>query len=164
MAKRNPPHNLPEEMSVGQVARRSGLSVSTIHFYESRGLIKSSRNENNYRIFRREVLRRLAVIKAAQNAGMSLSSILESFDFPDEAPDQKAWKRMSRQWKSQIDEKIACLEMLRDHLTDCIGCGCLSLRSCPLLNPDDIMGQMNPGKSVLEPEVFKKLEDPATES
>lgn len=143
---------LPRELSVGQVADRSGVAISTLHFYEARGLIRSWRNESNHRRYPRDVLRRVAVIKVAQRAGLPLDRIKEALStLPDErTPNKSDWASLSRQWKSELDARIHHLEQLRDQLTGCIGCGCLSLKSCPLRNPDDALADDGPGPRVLE--------------
>jgi MerR family redox-sensitive transcriptional activator SoxR len=135
------------ELSVGQVAARSGLAVSAIHFYEQRGLIASRRTAGNQRRYPRAVLRRLAVIKVAQRTGIPLAEIGEAFaDLPaDRILTSADWKALSMRWKSELDERIAKLTALRDHMTGCIACGCLSLRDCPLRNPDDIAAREGPG-------------------
>ena len=145
---------LPRELSVGEVARRSGLAVSAIHFYEAKGLIASRRNAGNQRRFRRDVLRRLAIIKVAQRTGISLDEIREAFDtLPDaRAPGAADWQRLSADWRAALDERIRCLTQLRDQLDHCIGCGCLSLNECPLRNPDDELGEQGCGAQLLEPD------------
>ena len=129
-------------LGVGEVAKRSGLAVSALHFYERRGLIRSVRSTGNQRLYARDVLRRLAVIRVAQRVGVPLESIRRAFaDLPDErTPTRAEWARMSAAWRSELDARIRDLQHLRDQLTDCIGCGCLSLRRCRLNNPDDALG------------------------
>lgn len=142
------------ELSVGEVAQRSGVAVSTIHFYESRGLICSRRNAGNQRRFPREVLRRVAVIKVAQRAGLSLASIRDALaTLPSGCtPTADDWERLSARWKDELDDRIERLTRLRDQLNDCIGCGCLSLEVCPLRNPHDELAEQGPGPRLLEPE------------
>ena len=142
------------ELSVGQVARRAGVAVSTLHFYESRGLIRSRRNAGNQRRYTRDVLRRVAVIKVAQRTGMPLSAIAEALQAlpPDRAPSATDWKRLSGQWRAELEERIARLQRLRDQLNGCIGCGCLSLKACPLRNPDDALASEGGGPRLLDPD------------
>jgi MerR family transcriptional regulator, redox-sensitive transcriptional activator SoxR len=139
------------ELSVGQVARRSGLSVSAIHFYEAKGLIKSRRNAGNQRRYPRDVLRRLAVIKVAQRTGIPLASIHEAFaSLPQErTPTAEDWARLSAAWKDELDARIEGLTRLRDQLDGCIGCGCLSLEACPLRNPGDELAAEGSGARLL---------------
>ncbi|MEW5837036.1 MAG: redox-sensitive transcriptional activator SoxR [Pseudomonadota bacterium] len=139
-------------LSVGQVAARSGLSVSAIHFYERKGLIRSWRNAGNQRRYRRDVLRRLAVIRVANRTGLPLASIAVALaDLPDErTPTVADWKLLSSRWRAELDERIARLTQLRDELTGCIGCGCLSLRKCPLRNADDRLSEDGSGPRLLD--------------
>lgn len=138
--------------SVGRVAKRCGVRVSTLHFYEEKGLISSSRNAGNQRRYRADVIRRVSVIKAAQKMGISLASIKAAFaNLPDQrTPTQKDWEKLSKSWRRELDERIAYLERLRDSLTGCIGCGCLSMKNCPLYNPDDKLGATASGPVILE--------------
>jgi MerR family transcriptional regulator, redox-sensitive transcriptional activator SoxR len=139
-------------LTVGEVAERSGVAISTLHFYESKGLISSVRNAGNQRRFPRAELRRIAVIKVAQRAGISLAEIRDALDtLPnDRALSAKDWSRLSKRWKSELEARIARLEALRDQLGDCIGCGCLSLDTCPLRNPMDELADEGPGPRLLE--------------
>ncbi len=141
------------ELSVGEVARRSGVAVSTLHFYEAKGLIESRRSAGNQRRYPRSVLRRVAVIKVAQRAGIPLSAIGEALAaLPrDRAPGAADWARLSAGWRAELDRRIATLERLRDQLDDCIGCGCLSLDRCPLRNAGDRLGEAGPGAHLLDP-------------
>lgn len=134
-------------LGIGDVARRSGLSVSALHFYERRGLIRSVRTAGNQRRYARDVLRRLAVIRVAQRVGVPLEAVRCAFAaLPDErTPTRAEWARMSAAWRSELDARIRDLQHLRDQLTDCIGCGCLSLRRCRLNNPDDALGVQGDG-------------------
>lgn len=143
---------LQRELSVGEVARRSGLAVSAIHFYEAKGLIRSRRNAGNQRRFSRDVLRRLAIIKVAQRTGISLDEIRGAFDTLPEAraPSAGDWQRLSANWRQTLDERIHCLTQLRDQLDHCIGCGCLSLAECPLRNPGDALGERGCGAQLLD--------------
>src|ERR1700678_3233221 len=128
--KSNPhPPGFHHELTVGEVAARSGVAVSTLHFYESKGLIKSSRNPGNQRRYAREVLRRVAVIKVAQRTGIPLASIRTALKaLPAErTPTSEDWKKLSARWREELDNRIERLTRLRDQLGHCIGCGCLSL-------------------------------------
>lgn len=140
--------------SVGKIAQRSGVRVSTLHFYEARGLISSQRNAGNQRRYTADVLRRIAVIKAAQRLGVSLEEIGQALaSLPDaRAPTQADWERLSARWRGQLDARIAYLTRLRDSLTGCIGCGCLSMKTCPLYNPDDVAGESGAGPVILDRE------------
>lgn len=144
--------SLPRDLSVGEVAARSGLAVSAIHFYEAQGLIRSWRSPGNQRRYPREVLRRVAVIKVAQRTGIPLAEIRDALaTLPDgRTPTAQDWRRLSAQWKAALDARIERLARLRDQLSDCIGCGCLSLRSCPLRNPWDQLAEEGPGARLLE--------------
>ncbi len=139
-------------LTVGEVAARSGVAVSTIHFYEAKGLISSARNAGNQRRFERSELRRIAVIRVAQRAGISLGEIRDALaTLPTKrAISAKDWARMSNRWKRDLDARIERLVALRDQLGDCIGCGCLSLDSCPLRNPMDVLSHEGPGPRLLE--------------
>ena len=142
------------ELSVGEVARRSGLAVSALHFYEAEGLIRSHRTAGNQRRYAREVLRRVAIIKVAQRAGIPLKTIREAFRaLPQErTPTVADWARLSSAWKQELERRIDRLTRLRDHLNGCIGCGCLSVRDCPLHNPLDRLAEEGPGPRLLDPE------------
>lgn len=139
-------------LSVGQVAKRSGVAVSAVHFYESKGLISSWRNTGNQRRYTRDVLRRIAIIKVAQRAGMPLAAIRAAFaTLPQErTPTAHDWQHLSAQWADDLDARIQRLTQLRDQLGSCIGCGCLSLQNCPLRNPADTLAQQGPGPRLLE--------------
>ena len=141
-------HNI---LSVGEVAARSGLSVSALHFYERKGLIRSLRSAGNQRRYERDVLRRLAVIRAAQALGVALSEIAEALGAlpAGRALSRKDWGRMSSAWADRLDRRIAALQQLRNTLGDCIGCGCLSIDRCNIFNPDDRMGRDGPGSRLL---------------
>ena len=145
---------LPGELSVGDVARRSGLAVSALHFYEAEGLIRSHRTRGNQRRYAREVLRRVAIIKVAQRAGIPLKTIREAFRaLPQErTPTVADWARLSSGWKQELERRIDRLTRLRDQLNGCIGCGCLSVRDCPLHNPLDRLAEEGPGPRLLDPE------------
>ena len=141
-----------EALSVGELAARSGVAVSALHFYERQGLLRSSRNAGNQRRYGRDVLRRVAVIRVAQRAGVPLAEIRAALDtLPDaRTPTREDWSRLSQRWRSALDARIAQLSALREQLDGCIGCGCLSLRQCPLRNPDDIAAAQGPGAPYLE--------------
>lgn len=136
-----------QELSVGDVAKRSGVAVSALHFYERKGLIRSLRTAGNQRRYARDVLRRLAVIRVAQRVGMPLEAVASAFATLPEGrtPTKAEWARMSARWRAELDERIALLQMMRDQLTDCIGCGCLSLKRCRLANPGDVLGEAGEG-------------------
>jgi MerR family redox-sensitive transcriptional activator SoxR len=135
------------EMTVGQLAARSGVAVSALHFYEARGLIEARRTPGNQRRYPRVTLRRIAFIRASQRLGIPLSRIKEALDTlpAGRTPTPRDWARLSAAWRQDLDERIAELEDLRDRLTDCIGCGCLSLDTCLLANPDDMLAADGPG-------------------
>jgi MerR family transcriptional regulator, redox-sensitive transcriptional activator SoxR len=138
-------------LAVGEVAARTGVAVSALHFYERNGLIRGWRNAGNQRRYARDVLRRVAVIRAAQRTGMPLAEIRDALATLREGrtPDAADWKRLSRAWRARLDARIDALQRLRDQLDGCIGCGCLSLRQCPLRNPGDRMARRGPGSSLL---------------
>jgi len=142
-----------KDLTVGEVAERSGVAVSTLHFYESKGLIRSARNRGNQRRYPREVLRRVAIIKVAQRAGIPLVSIHEALQALPEGrtPTAADWSRLSTRWKAELDDRIARLTRLRDQLSDCIGCGCLSLAACPLRKPWDELSEQGSGPRLLDP-------------
>lgn len=147
------PRDLPPlELSVGDLARRSGVPVSTIHFYEAKGLIRSWRSGGNQRRYPRGILRWVAVIRAAQRTGIPLAEIREALSTlpPDRAPTAADWKRLSARWREELDTRIRKLTQLRDQLDGCIGCGCLSLTDCPLRNPGDSLGAQGAGARLLE--------------
>ena len=144
---------LSNELSVGQLAARSGVAVTALHFYESKGLIKSNRNAGNQRRYPRDVLRRVVLIKIAQRLGIPLANIGEALQaLPDgRTPNAQDWERLSALWREDLDERINKLILLRDKLNGCIGCGCLSMEACPLRNHDDQLGERGPGAQLLEP-------------
>jgi MerR family transcriptional regulator, redox-sensitive transcriptional activator SoxR len=135
------------DLSVGQVSTRAGVAVSALHFYEARGLIRSRRTTGNQRRYTRDVLRRIAFIRAAQRVGIPLATIASALAaLPEErTPTAEDWARLSEGWRSELDGRIARLVQLRDDFTDCIGCGCLSLERCRLANPGDTYGTQGPG-------------------
>ena len=135
------------ELTVGQVAMRSGVAVSALHFYERRGLIRSHRTGGNQRRYDRDVLRRLAMIRVGQELGVPLAEIGEQLSaLPNDRPANKAeWARMSSRWRDRLDRRITLMTRLRDELTGCIGCGCLSLGKCKLYNRDDSLSSEGSG-------------------
>jgi len=138
---------IAQTLSVGEVAKRAGVTVSTLHFYERQGLIRSHRTSGNQRRYDRDVLRRVAIIRVAQDVGVSLAEVGAGLaTLPDgRTPNRDDWARLSSGWAAAIDHRIALLQRLRDGLSDCIGCGCLSLEHCPIRNPADRLGQQGPG-------------------
>lgn len=134
-------------LSVGDVAARSGVAVSTLHFYERQGLIASERTAGNQRRYRREVLRRIAFVRVSQRVGVPLADIRAALDSLPEGrtPTKKDWARLSGLWRAELDARIRDLQHLRDDLTGCMGCGCLSLRTCALQNPADELGVQGSG-------------------
>lgn len=145
--------NVCMELTVGEVAARAGVAVSTLHFYESKGLIHSWRNAGNQRRYPREVLRRVAIIKVAQRTGIPLAEIREALSSLPEGrtPTAADWRKLSARWKADLDDRIERLTRLRDHMDGCIGCGCLSLKVCPLRNPLDELSEEGPGPRLLDP-------------
>jgi MerR family redox-sensitive transcriptional activator SoxR len=139
-------------LTVGEVAQRSGVAVSALRFYETQGLIRSTRTKGNQRRYPREVLRRVSIIKVAQRLGVPLASIREALaTLPESrAPSAKDWRRLSAKWKAELDDRIKRLTRLRDQLDQCIGCGCLSIDSCWLRNPYDRLARQGPGPRLLE--------------
>jgi MerR family redox-sensitive transcriptional activator SoxR len=148
------PENLGKPLSVGEVAARSGVAVSAIHFYEAKGLIQSVRNSGNQRRYARDVLRRVAVIKVAQRIGISLADISEALARLPEGrtPTAADWAKLSAVWRAELDTRITALTQLRDQLSDCIGCGCLSISQCKLRNPLDELSEQGAGPRLLNPE------------
>ncbi|MFB9312393.1 redox-sensitive transcriptional activator SoxR [Nocardioides plantarum] len=140
-------------LTIGQLAERSGVAPSALRFYEDRGLISSERTIGNQRRYPASTLRRVAFVRTAQRVGLSLGEIREALaDLPDgRTPTKADWHRISNAWRPRLDEQIRRIELLRDKLDSCIGCGCLSLRSCYLTNPDDEMAERGPGAVLLEP-------------
>lgn len=142
---------LPDRITIGELATRSGLATSALRFYEERDLIAAERTRGNQRVYPRSTLRRVAFIRAAQAVGLTLDEIVAALaTLPaDRTPVKHDWERLSTAWRDRLDERIAELERLRDGLTGCIGCGCLSLRTCRLLNPEDRMASRGPGARYL---------------
>jgi MerR family transcriptional regulator, redox-sensitive transcriptional activator SoxR len=135
------------ELSIGEVAARSGVAPSAIRFYEAQGLLAPRRTSGNQRRYDRAVLRRIALIQAGRAAGIPLERVRAALDSlpAGRTPTRRDWDRFSRRWRRDLEERIATLEALRDRLTTCIGCGCLSIDRCELLNPDDEAREAGPG-------------------
>jgi MerR family redox-sensitive transcriptional activator SoxR len=142
---------VPDGLSIGDVAARSGVATSALRFYETQGLIASQRTAGNQRRYERAVLRRIALIRAGRAAGIPLERIRAALDTlpPGRTPTRRDWERLSRVWRSDLDEQIALLHAVRDRLTTCIGCGCLSIDACTLLNPDDEAERLGAGAHYL---------------
>ncbi len=142
---------MPAELSIGEVASRSGVATSALRFYETQGLIASHRTSGNQRRYERPVLRRIALIQAGRAAGVPLERIRVALETlpADRTPTRRDWERLSRRWRRDLEHQIATLQAIRDRLTTCIGCGCLSIDACTLLNPDDEAGRLGPGARYL---------------
>ena len=140
-------------LTIGEVAHRSGVSVPTVRFYEEKGLVASVRTAGNQRRFERHVLRRIAVVRAGQRFGLTLAEVGETLGTlpADRAPTKRDWSRMSGRWHDLLTERIEAMARVRDGLTSCIGCGCLSLRSCPVYNAEDELASEGPGARRLPP-------------
>jgi len=140
------------ELGVGEVAARSGVAVSTVHFYEAEGLISSRRTAGNQRRYERDVLRRIAIVRVAQKVGISLAEIRVALSGLPEGrtPTVEDWAALSTRWREALDQRIAQLAALRDQLSDCIGCGCLTISACRLRNPGDLLGDQGSGPRLLE--------------
>jgi MerR family transcriptional regulator, redox-sensitive transcriptional activator SoxR len=139
------------QLSIGELSERSGVAASALRYYEAEGLIDATRTEGGQRRFARETLRRVAFIRVAQEVGLSLEEIRGALStLPgNRTPTDKDWQRLSSSWRPRIEAQIRMLERLRDRLDSCIGCGCLSLRACGLLNPDDEISDHGPGPRYL---------------
>lgn len=139
------------ELTPAQLAERSGVAVSALHFYERQGLIHSWRTAGNQRRYSRAMLRRLAFIRVSQRVGIPLAEIRAALDTLPEGrtPNREDWERLSARWRVDLDQRIAQLTRLRDDLTGCIGCGCLSIDRCVLFNPKDMLGEQGPGPRLL---------------
>ncbi|MEQ8437215.1 MAG: redox-sensitive transcriptional activator SoxR [Ilumatobacter fluminis] len=137
--------------TIGEVAERAGVATSALRFYEEHGLIQSERNESGHRRYHPDVLRRVSFIRIAQRVGLSLAEVAEALaSLPDRrTPTSKDWAKLARTWQPRLDEQIAILTRLRDELDGCIGCGCLSLSSCGLWNPDDAAATLGTGPRYL---------------
>lgn len=145
-------------LPIGEVVRRSGFAASALRYYEAEGMIHAERSPGGQRLFERNVLRRLAFIRAASNVGLSLDEIREEMSqLPSNRTPTKAdWQRISRHWRGRIDEQIAALERLRDGLDSCIGCGCLSLRRCAMSNPEDVLADHGAEGAALLPAALRR--------
>jgi MerR family transcriptional regulator, redox-sensitive transcriptional activator SoxR len=142
----------PSELTIGEVSARSGVAPSALRFYEAEGLIAARRTDGNQRRYDRSMLRRIAFIQAGRAAGIPLERIHAALETlpKDRSPNTRDWQRLSRSWRADLDRRIATLQALRGRLTTCIGCGCLSLTKCALLNPDDEAAARGPGAHYLE--------------
>jgi MerR family redox-sensitive transcriptional activator SoxR len=138
-------------LSIGEIAGRSGVAASALRFYEEQGLITSRRTSGNQRQYQRSTLRRIAFIQAAQRVGLALAEIKSALDsLPDDrTPTRADWSKLSKSWRTRLDERISELERLRDDLDGCIGCGCLSLQRCNLYNKGDRLAERGPGARIL---------------
>jgi MerR family transcriptional regulator, redox-sensitive transcriptional activator SoxR len=138
---------MDEDLTIGALSKRAGVAASALRYYESEGLIHASRSPGGQRRFPRATLRRVSFIRVAQQVGLSLDEIKEALaSLPDSrTPDEKDWEKLSASWRPRLDAQIAMLERLRDRLDGCIGCGCLSLRYCMLLNPGDHVADRGSG-------------------
>jgi MerR family transcriptional regulator, redox-sensitive transcriptional activator SoxR len=138
-------------LPIGEISRRSGFAASAIRYYEAEGLIEAHRSGGGQRTFERNVLRRLAFIRAASNVGLTIEEIRDELArLPGNRNPTKAdWHRISRHWQQRLDDQIAALQRLKGGLDNCIGCGCLSLRSCAFSNPGDVYGESGPGAQLL---------------
>lgn len=142
---------MSDELAIGEVAVRSGVTASALRFYEAQGLIRAHRTSGNQRRYERAILRRVALIQAGRAAGIPLDRIrlaLETLP-TNRSPTRRDWERLSRGWRTDLDRRIATLQAIRDRLTTCIGCGCLSIDACLLLNPDDEAGEFGAGAHYL---------------
>lgn len=135
------------ELSVGELAARSGVAVSALHFFERQGLISSRRTAGNQRRYRRDALRRVAFIRIAQRVGIPLKEVGAILALlPDNrTPTRQDWARVSACWQEELDRRMRHLEQLRNDFTGCVGCGCMSIDHCPLINPNDELGRQGPG-------------------
>jgi MerR family redox-sensitive transcriptional activator SoxR len=140
-----------DELTIGEVALRSGIATSALRFYEAQGLITSSRTSGNQRRYARAVLRRVALIQAGRAAGIPLERIRSALETlpASRTPSRRDWERLSRTWREDLDRQIATLHAIRDRLTTCIGCGCLSIDACGLLNPGDEARELGAGAHYL---------------
>lgn len=138
---------MEEELTIGAMSERTGVAASALRFYEDEGLIHATRSDGGQRRYTRETIRRVSFIRVAQQVGLTLDEIRDALvSLPENrTPTKKDWERLSSSWRPRIEQQIAMLERLRDRLTGCIGCGCLSLRICRLLNPHDEMAERGPG-------------------
>jgi MerR family redox-sensitive transcriptional activator SoxR len=150
---------MASDLTIGEVAGRSGVATSALRFYETQGLIAARRTSGNQRRYDRAILRRIAVIQAGRAAGVPLERIRAALaTLPaDRTPTRRDWERLSGRWRDDLDRRIATLQALRDRLTTCIGCGCLSIDACELLNPDDEAAESGPGAHYLKRESRRTL-------
>ncbi len=141
------------ELTIGELSERSGVATSALRFYEDRGLIESRRTTGNQRRYARATLRRVAFIRTAQRVGLTLEEVADALETLPQGrtPTKADWARLSRSWRPRLDEQIRRIELLRDRLDGCIGCGCLSLRTCTLVNPGDVLADQGPGAVRLRP-------------
>jgi len=139
------------ELTIGALSERTGVATSALRFYEDEGLLHAHRNASGHRRYRRDEIRRVSFIRVAQQVGLTLKEIRDALaSLPDErVPTAADWTRLSKSWQPRLDAQIALLEPLRDRLNVCIGCGCLSLQSCKLMNPGDVLGESGPGPHIL---------------
>ncbi|QOL24570.1 redox-sensitive transcriptional activator SoxR [Thalassotalea sp. LPB0316] len=153
--------NQEANLSVGKVAKRCGIKVSTLHFYEEKGLIRSWRNQGNQRRYKPDVMRRISVIKAAQKMGVSLDDVQQALSsLPNNrTPDKQDWQKLSKRWHQLLDNRIKALEVLRDSISSCIGCGCLSLSTCPIYNPEDELSETGEGAIILQNDIAERIND-----
>jgi MerR family transcriptional regulator, redox-sensitive transcriptional activator SoxR len=142
---------MADELTIGELSARSGVTPSALRFYEGEGLIHADRTSGNQRRYRRPTLRRVALVQAGRAAGIPLEQIRQALETlsSGRTPSRRDWERLSRSWRTDIDRRIATLQALRDRLTTCIGCGCLSIDRCSLLNPDDGAAALGPGAHYL---------------
>jgi len=141
-----------DELAIGELSARSGVAASALRFYEAEGLIHARRTGGNQRRYARSTLRRVALVQAGRAAGIPLTEIRRALDGlpPRRTPSRRDWERLSRGWREDIDRRIAMLEAVRDRLTTCVGCGCLSIDRCTLLNPEDEAARLGPGARYFE--------------
>ena len=146
---------MDQTLTIGALSERTGVAPSALRFYETKGLIHSERSDGNQRRYHRDVLRRVSFIRAAQQVGLTLEEIHDALaSLPEHrTPTQADWAKLSKSWRPRLDAQIAMLERLRDRLDGCIGCGCLSLRACHLLNPHDEAAERGPGPRYVLDEV-----------
>lgn len=150
-------------LTVSEVSARSGFAPSALRFYERQGLVSAERTSGGQRRYQRNVLRRLAFIKAARNIGLTLNEIRDELDrLPaSRTPTKADWDRISRHWHGRLEGQIQALQRLRDGLTGCIGCGCLSLRTCAISNPDDVVASEVPDGAALLPPMLRRDPEPS---
>ena len=149
------PNRTRGELTPGELAARSGVAISALHFYERQGLIRSRRTAGNQRRYPRETLRRVAFVRVSQRVGIPLAEIRAALETLPEGrtPSREDWAKLSARWRADLDRRIEQLVRLRDDLTGCIGCGCLSLDRCALANPHDELGERGPGPRLLAVEL-----------